>query len=66
LILIELAAEDKDIKRLEDTLGYLKLEHSKLREEVAAPLTRLLTAVTEENKVKKWWQFWKRQAETSS
>lgn len=25
-------------------------------------LTRLLTAATEENKVKKWWQFWKRRA----
>lgn len=34
-------------------LGYLRLGHSKLREEVAAPLTRLLTAATEENKVKK-------------
>jgi hypothetical protein len=47
---------------LEDNLGYLRLEHSKLREEVAAPLKRLLTASTEEDKVKKWWQFWKRQA----
>ena len=58
---VELKAKDNDIKRLEDNLGYLRLEHSKLREEVAAPLTRLLTAATEENKVKKWWQFWKRQ-----
>lgn len=37
--------------------GYLMLEHSKLREEVVAPLTRLLTAATEEDKVKKWWEF---------
>ena len=60
---IELAAKDKDIKRLEDNLGYLRLEHSKLREEIAAPLTRLLTAATtDENKAKKWWQFWKRKA----
>ena len=58
---IELSAKDNDIKRLEDNLGYLRLEHSKLREEIAAPLTRLLTAATEGNKVKKWWQFWKRQ-----
>jgi hypothetical protein len=59
---VDLKAKDNDIKRLEDNLGYLRLEHSKLREEVAAPLTRLLTAAAEENKVKKWWQFWKRQA----
>jgi len=64
-LLIELKAKDNDIKRLEDNLGYLRLEHSKLREEVAAPLTRLLTAAAEGNKVKKWWQFWKRQAATS-
>jgi len=63
---IELKAKDNDIKRLEDNLGYLRLEHSKLREDIAAPLTRLLTAATEENKVKKWWQFWKRQASKSS
>lgn len=37
---------------MEDNLGYLRLEHSKLREEVAAPLKRLLTATAEENKVK--------------
>ena len=36
-----------------ETLGYLRLEHSKLRGEIAAPLTRLLTAATEGNKVKK-------------
>jgi hypothetical protein len=59
---VELKAKDNDIKRLEDNLGYLRLEHPKLQEEVAAPLTRLLLAATEENKVKKWWQFWKRQA----
>lgn len=58
---VELSAKDNDIKRLEDNLGYLRLEHSKLREEVAAPLTRLLTAAAEEDKVKKWWQFWKRE-----
>jgi hypothetical protein len=43
-------------------LRYLKLVNSKLREDIAAPLTRLLTAATEENKVKRWWQFWKREA----
>ena len=32
---VELVAKDKDIKRLEDNLGYLRLEHSKLREVVA-------------------------------
>jgi hypothetical protein len=35
-------------------------------EEVAAPLTRLLTAAAEENKVKKWWQFWKWPASASA
>jgi chromosome segregation ATPase len=59
---IELNAKDNEIKRLEDNLGYLRLEHTKLREEIAAPLTRLLTAATDESKVKKWWQFWKRKA----
>jgi len=59
---VELAAKDNDIKHLEDNLGYLRLEHSKLREEIAAPLTRLLTAATKKDRVKKWWQFWKRQA----
>jgi chromosome segregation ATPase len=49
---IELKAKDNGIKRLEDNLGHLRLEHSKLREEVAAPLTRLLTATTEENKAR--------------
>ena len=62
---IELTAKDSDVKRLEDNLGYLRLEHSKLREEIAAPLTRLLTAATEGNNVKKWWQFWKRKVVTS-
>ncbi len=33
-----------------------------LQEEVAASLTRLLTTATGENKIKKWWQFWKQQA----
>ena len=32
---------------------------------IAAPLERLLTAGTKKNKIKKWWQFWKRQ-ETGS
>jgi len=63
---IELKAKDNDIKRLEDNLGYLRLEHSKLREDIAAPLTRLLTASTKENAVKKWWQFWKRHVATAS
>lgn len=52
---VELSAKDNDVKRLEDNLGYLWHENSKLIEEVAAPLTRLLTAATEGNKVKKWW-----------
>jgi len=57
---------------MEDNLCYLRLEHSKLQEEVAALLTRLLTAATEanrvkrESRVKKWWQFWRRQAENTS
>jgi len=64
----EATAKDNDIKRLEDDLGYLRHEHSKLREDVAAPLTRLLTAAREstaeepaEPEAKKSrWRFWSR------
>ena len=42
-------------KKIKNNMVCSRLEHQELQEEVAAPLVRLLTAATEENKVKKWW-----------
>ncbi len=56
---IELAEEkDKRINDLENNVGFLQLEFSKLD-----PLLNQLMPSKEEIQKKKWWQFWKRSKE---